>query len=263
MKGELEMVMGQAKKSVRRGRPVGARKINSSRLGPRVRGIMQTKEYRAQESEVKKLEKSLEESMEELWPRFVCAGCMTLFGEKEVEQRGAFEAEKVMQSRNWMHLKGLEKEYERWDLMLMGKRWARRSGAEMCSPYFCNLCKRQGGEAIKSGEMHESELIRDLRPWSERPDEVKRLCPALRSCLSMARVLVSGKRGVRSQGYFKVKEKIGEDFHYTSFGGDLRTDELLGGTVGCACGSIEWTPEVVELVTKAMEAHKKIAQILD
>lgn len=101
-------------------------------------------------------------------------------------------------------------------------------------------------------------MIADLRPWVSRPDEVKNLCPALRSCLSMVRVFVSGKGGVRD--LFKSKRKIGANFHFSMFNGDLRTDEKLAGTVACACGSIEWSEEVKTTVKAALETQKQTSK---
>ena len=126
---------------------------------------------------------------------------MTLFPEKEVVLRGEFDIRTIKSSRNWRHLDGLEKIYAAWQLRIVQRRKDKWGKEESYGVYYCLLCQRNGKKNIKAGQFHESELIKGLRPYSDRPEEVIQLAPAMRSVLSMVHVYVSGCGGVDCNGW--------------------------------------------------------------
>ena len=104
------------------------------------------------------------------------------------------------------------------------------------------------------GILYENELIKGLRPYSEGPNELMELSPAVRSSLSLLHIYISGSGGVRRNGWLKRTYKIVEDYHSNFFEGDLRKDENLIGTLSAACGVIDWTDEKLRKVSSGIIA---------
>ena len=182
--------------------------MSESRLGRRIRGVAQTAAYRAQAKEVKRLQRLLDEALEREWRRYLCFGCMSLFPQREVERRGWHHLDDIKGSKNWRHLYGVKSFYKEWNIQIFAPRLCNEH-VELYSVYYCCLCRRHGKKEIEEGVLYESELIKGLRPYIDRPKEVRSLAPALRSTLSMIHVYVSGCGGVQHDGWFEHTRRFG------------------------------------------------------
>ena len=197
----------------RTGRPLGSRKVNESRLGKRIRGVTRTAAYKVQAAEVKRLQKLLDEELEREWRSYLCFGCMSLFPRREVERKGWHNLNDIKTSWNWGHLYGVERFYKDWNIQIFTPRLGNQH-VELYSVYYCSLCRREGKKEIKERKLFENELIKGLRPYMDRPKEMRLLTPALRSTLSMIHVYVCECGGVQRDGWFEHTRKIGEMFRF-------------------------------------------------